>query len=73
MVIGVGTDFAGVQTMTPAAGQSILYQANPSGGTYWVQQVGSAGVAGTSVTISDTYGPLMSDPWNLILFEIRRP
>ena len=73
MVIGVGTDFAGVQTMTPAAGQSIVYQANPSGGTYWVQQVGSAGVAGTSVTISDTYGPTMSDPWNLILFEIRRP
>ena len=73
LVVGVGTDLAGVQVMTPGAGQIMVYQANPSGGTYWVQQSGSVGVAGTSVTIGDTYGPPTPDAWGLTLIEIRRP
>jgi len=74
IVIGIGTDFGGVRTMTPGAGQAIVYQANPAGGgTYWVQRAGTGGVAGSTVTISDTYTAPMADPWNLLLLEIRRP
>jgi len=73
LVVAVGTDLSGAQVMAPAAGQSIVFQDNPSGGTYWVQQTGSLGVAGSSVTISDTYGPPTPDAWGLTLIEIRRP
>ena len=74
LVVGVGTDLTGAQVMTPAsADQAIVYQANPAGGTYWVQQSGSAGVAGTTITFGDTYGPPTPDAWGLTLIEIRRP
>ena len=74
LVVGVGTDLAGARLMIPtSADQAILYQANPAGGTYWVQQSGSIGTAGTSVTIGDAYGPPTPDAWGLTLIEIRRP
>jgi hypothetical protein len=74
LVVGFGTDLTGAQVMTPvSADQAIVYQANPGGGTYWVQQSGPAGVAGTTITFSDTYGPPMPDAWGLTLIEIRRP
>ena len=73
LVIGVGVDPSAARVMTPGANQTIVYQANPAGGTYWVQSSGTVGVAGTSVTIGSTYGATMPDPWNLALIEIRRP
>jgi hypothetical protein len=73
LVIGVGVDLAAPRVMTAGADQTIVYQANPGGGTYWVQQSGTVGVAGTSVTIGATYGTPAPDPWNLALIEIRRP
>jgi hypothetical protein len=73
LVIGVGVDLAAPRVMTAGADQTIVYQANPGGGTYWVQQSGTVGVAGTSVAIGATYGTPAPDPWNLALIEIRRP
>jgi len=73
LVIGVGVDLAAARVMTPGAGQTIVYQANPSGGTYWVQQSATVGAAGTVVTFSDTYGPPTPDAWVVTLIEIRRP
>jgi len=73
-VIGVGTDWDAPRVMTPAAGQTIVNQFNPTAGdTYWVQRTNPVPAAGTSVTISDTYGPTMPDRWNLALIEIRKP
>ena len=73
LVIGIGTDLAGSRVMTPAADQTIVYQSNPNAGTYWVQRSGTIGLAGTTVTFDDTYGPPTPDSWNLTLIEIRKP
>ena len=73
-VIGVGTDWDAPRVMTPAAGQTIVNQFTPTvGDTYWVQRTNPVPAAGTSVTISDTYGATMPDRWNLALIEIRKP
>jgi hypothetical protein len=73
LVIGIGTDLAAPRVMTPDADQTVIYQANPIGGTYWVQRSGTIGLAGTTVTVGDTYGLPTPDPWNLTLIEIRKP
>ena len=73
LVVAVGTDLSAAQVMTPPAAQAVVFQDNPGGTTYWVQQSGSAGVAGTTVTFSDAYGPPTRDAWGLTLIEIRRP
>jgi len=74
LVIGVGTDWDAPRVMTPAAGQTIVNQFNPTvGDTYWVQRTGDVPAAGTSVTIRDTYGAIMPDRWNLAAIEIRQP
>ena len=74
LVIGVGTDWDAPRVMTPAAGQTIVNQFNPTvGDTYWVQRTGAIPAAGTSVTIRDTYGATMPDRWNLAAIEIRQP
>ena len=73
-MIGVGTDWDAPRVMTPAAGQTIVNQFTPTvGDTYWVQRTNPVPAAGTSVTISDTYGATMPDRWNLALIEIRKP
>jgi Ca2+-binding RTX toxin-like protein len=73
-VIGVGVDWDAPRVMTPAAGQTIVNQFNPTvGDTYWVQRTNPVPGAGTSVTISDTYPGAMTDRWNLALIEIRKP
>jgi len=73
-VIGVGTDWDAPRVMTAPAGQTIVNQFNPLvGDTYWTQRTTTTVAApGTNVTISDTYGPVMPDRWNLALIEIRR-
>jgi hypothetical protein len=75
LVIGVGTDWDAPRVMTAPAGQTIVNQFRPPvGDTYWVQRATNAvPAAGTTVTISDTYGASMPDRWNLALIEIRRP
>jgi len=74
LVVAIGTDLSAAQVMAPtAADQAIVFQDTPGGTTYWVQQSGSAGTAGTSVTVGDTYGPPTPDAWGLTLIEIRRP
>jgi len=60
--------------MTPAAGQTIVNQFNPTvGDTYWTQRTNGIPAAGTSVTIRSTYGATMPDRWNLAAIEIRQP
>jgi hypothetical protein len=73
-VFGVGTDWDAPRVMTAPAGQTIVNQFNPiAGDTYWLQRTASTlPLAGSNVTISDTYGSVMPDRWNLALIEIRR-
>jgi beta-lactam-binding protein with PASTA domain len=73
-VIAVGTDWDAPRVMTPAAGQTIVNQFNPLvGDTYWVQRTTTpVALPGSNITISDTYGAVMPDRWNLALIEIRR-
>ena len=74
LVIGVGTDWDAPRVMTPAAGQTIVNQFNPTvGDTYWTQRTNGIPAAGTSVTIRSTYGATMPDRWNLAAIEIRQP
>jgi hypothetical protein len=62
------------RVMTPATGQTIVNQFDPTvGDTYWVQRTTNAvGAAGTGVTIRSTYGATMPDRRNLAVIEIRR-
>jgi len=72
-VIGVGTDWDSPRVMSPAAGQVIVNQFNPTqGDTYWTQRTNPIGAAGTSVTIRSTYPGAMTDRWNLAVVEIRQ-
>ncbi|HMC69149.1 MAG TPA: PASTA domain-containing protein, partial [Mycobacteriales bacterium] len=74
LVIGVGNDWDAPRVMTPAAGQTIINQFNPTvGDTYWSQRTGVIPAAGTSITIRDSYGATMPDRWNLAAIEIRQP
>ena len=74
-VIGVGTDWDAARVMVAGPGQTIMNQFRPIvGDTYWTQRTTNpVAAAGTSVTISDTYGVAMPDRWNLALIEIRTP
>jgi hypothetical protein len=74
IVIGVGNDWDAPRVLTAGTGQTIINQFNPAvGDTYWSQRSGVIPVAGTSVTINDTYAGAMADRWNLALIEIRQP
>jgi hypothetical protein len=73
IVLGVGVDWDAPRVMTPAAGQLMVNQFNPTvGDTYWLQRTTAALPAGASVTISDSYGATMPDRWNLAVIEIRQ-
>ncbi|RPJ72162.1 MAG: heme peroxidase [Acidobacteria bacterium] len=73
LILAVGTDQGAAGLMTPAAGQQIVNQFQPTGGdTYWVQRTSATvPTSGTTVTVASTPSGTRG-PWNLALIEIRR-
>ena len=70
LVYGVGNDWDDAAARTLPANQALVHQyLAPAGDTFWAQNLlGSVGIAGTTIAISDT-GPT-TDRWNLAVVEI---